>query len=235
MKPTTIIICLFLVTCSPLFGESLWNPESGGLFTGKSAFQVGDVISVSINSGTSLSYTSTQVDNESITLEISGGEAGNLFSFLPAGSSGGSQNLRGGESLSIEAGLSASIVDIDENGQLILQGSRTFFVHGRQESITLSGSADPSLVGENRTIPLEMVADARLVYRTLLQSPTPVLAAGDLEILREPIEPVGAEVLDGEEDQTEERFTESLAITENRQRELLLLYLNRLIDMLFQQ
>ena len=242
------VCCALICVVTPLLlADSLWDPESQGLFSGSNVVQVGDAVLVSIDAETSLSYNATRVDNERITLELSGGSAGTLFDFLPAGSSSGSQSLRGGEELRLSASLAARVVAVDETGQLTIQGSRSFFIQGQEETISVSGVIDPTFIREDRTVPLSRISDARISYTTLLEADAATLRSGDLvENAVASRSTAGATPPDtaasGETGESETADQPEpipgpipviTAISDERQQELLLLFINRLIDLIF--
>ena len=246
---------ILVVAAQSLYCESLWDPESQGLFSGSNTVQIGDTVLVSIDSETSLSYSATRIDNERVTLELSGGAAGGLFDFLPAGSASGNQSLKGTEELDITASFAVRVVSIDDAGHAIIQGGRTIILQGKLETISLSGVVDPMIIGASQAVPLSRIADARISYTTFLDPGAPTLLAEDLvdisTVAAEPVEapvgapveapveaPVGAPVeapVEGEA-ATAGGATggEITQLTDERMRELLLFYINRMIDLVFQ-
>jgi len=83
--------------------------------------------------------------------------------------------------------------------------------------------ADPSLIGQDRTLPLSSVVDARLVYNTFLSAGPPVIGAGDVE------DKIAASATE-----TAAAQSTTPVLTDRKRRELLLIYLNRLIDLVFE-
>jgi hypothetical protein len=131
-----------------------------------------------------------------------------------------------------------------------VQGSRTISVEGKEESITVAGLVDPRLVDSKRRIALSQLAGARLVYRTFLRPARDVLTQRDLqEIFAAQPAPTaaapgaaapaaaapaaGAAPAAPATAAAAQPAARTLTITEARKRELLLLYLNSLIDILF--
>jgi hypothetical protein len=142
-----------------------------------------------------------------------------------------------------------------------VSGSRAVEIEGRQESIDVSGWVDPRDVEGDRTVSFSRVADARLVYRTFLSSARDVLTAADIEevLAALPQTPEAASVLQpagpGAASTPTPAATPaaaaaggaaaatpapppappstSYALTDRKKLELLLLYLNRLVDLVF--
>jgi len=226
---------LLFAASTPLFCESLWDPQSQGLFSGADAAQVGDSILISIDSKTSLSYSATRVDSERITLELAGGSAGTLFDFLPSGSSSGGQSLRGSEDISLSTSFAARITAIDGAGQLTIQGSRTYIIQGTEETISISGTIDPEFVRDDRMVPLSRIANARISYTALLETGVATLQAGDLvERTSETLEAETGIGAVGEVPLEDQPGSVITTLSKERQQELLLLFINRIIDLVFQ-
>lgn len=279
LKKSFAILMSWLALVSTSFAESLWDPDSPGLLAGSSVIQTGDTLLVSIDIDQDLSYDSSRIDSERVSIELTGGEGGDLFSFLPTGSSSGNQSLTGSEEISFQTAFAVSVVEIDADGNLLLRGGRTVDLQGKQATITLTGTADPSFVGEGLRIPFSSIVDARIVYETLLSAGEPVIQPEDIEevpaasaagqraagqgtpvagaagpaVTGQPA--AGAEAAAAEEpaaEAAEPGVAESAAgeeapaaaagqpvatvpaLTEEKKRELLLLYLNRLFDLVFE-
>ena len=240
MKPIALIVLMIVALVFPLSGDSLWDPESPGLLSSSGGVQVGDTVLIVLDSNTTLSYASSRVDSERVSLELSGGEAEGLFSFLPGGASSGTQSLKGEEALSLRASFAVSITSIDDTGNLVLQGGRTIVIQGKEETITLSGVADPAFIGDDRSIPFSSIVDARLTYTTLLDSGVGTLRAGDIVTTTEEsgpttdaTTPVATETTSEAAPEIEPK--EVVSLSEEKRDELMLIYLNRLIDLIFSQ
>ena len=160
--------------------QSLWNPGFTGYLSGKSSLQVGDLVSVSIDTNTKLSYSSSNVSDRTLTLEFGGSSGGNPLSFLPQGTSGEKSNLKGGEDISLSTKLVARVQSLDQGGHAFIQGSRTLAVNGRQEMVTVSGWMDPSMLSGGRQIGFSDLADSKLVFSSTLMQNQPVLTSGDI-------------------------------------------------------
>ncbi len=231
------IAALFLITAYSMFADSLWDPDSPGLLTGAGDLKAGDTILISINLSQDLKYNSSRVDSERVSIELSGGEGQDLFSFLPSGASSGNQSLKGSSSLALQTSFAVRITAVDENGQLILRGGRTITVGGKAETVTLTGTADPSLIGQDRTLPFSSVVDARLVYDTFLATGAPVIGTADVEDKPVTVAAAGAgaaAAVGAAEGGAETGTITKPVLTEGKRRELLLVYLNRLIDLMFE-
>jgi flagellar L-ring protein precursor FlgH len=245
VKTARIAVAVLLLTGFLAGAESLWSPDFKGYLSGGGSLTAGEVLVVEIDASSSLSFSASNTDSKNLTLEFSGGETGNLFSFLPQVRTGGAQSAKGKEELSLRTQVPVVVQQVGADGRAQVQGSRTISVEGKEESITVAGLVDPRLVDSKRRIALSQLAGARLVYRTFLRPARDVLTQRDLqEIFAAQPAPTaaapgaaapaaGAAPAAPATAAAAQPAARTLTITETRKRELLLLYLNSLIDILF--
>jgi flagellar L-ring protein FlgH len=245
---------LFLAVVFPAGGESLWSPGFKGYLSGSKGLAAGDTLVVQIDASSSLSYSSSSNDSKNLTLEFSGGDSGNLFSFLPQVRTGGTQTTTGKDSLSLKTQIPVVVVTVNADGTAQVQGSRSVVVQGKNESITVSGIVSPSLLDQTGAINFSKLANARLTYTTFLASTKDVLSPADLQRLLTPAPaaPVGgtgaaapgaagtAPAAGGTSaaapgGAAAPQPAPGLTIPDARKKQLLLLYLNRLLDIVFSQ
>ncbi len=185
------------------------------------------------------------------TLEFTGGEFGNLFSFLPQGRTGGDRSVSGGQELSLRGRIPVVVQEVDGTGRALVRGSRAIEIEGREESIEITGWVNPREVDGDRNVAFSRIADARLVYRTLLSSARDVLSAEDIRrVLAEvpaattapgtgatttPAPATTATAAAPTSSTTTTPAASSLSLTDEKKLELLLVYLNRLVDLVFGQ
>jgi flagellar basal body L-ring protein FlgH len=227
---------LLFAAMVPACGESLWSPGFKGYLSGSKGLAVGDALVVQIDASSSLSFSSSSNDSKNLTLEFTGGDAGNLFSFLPQVRTGGSLSTTGKDSLSLKTQVPVVVTALNPDGTAQVQGSRTVTVQGKNESITVAGSVSPSLLDQQGIVSFNKLANARLTYTTFLASSKDILTAADLQKLLAPTPTAAAPApATGAAPAATTAAPPGLSITDARKKELLLLYLNRLIDIVFNQ
>ena len=234
---------LLLAVLTTAGAESLWSPDFKGYISGSNSYAEGDALVVQIDASSLLSFSSSSNDSKNFTLEFTGGESGNLFSFLPQLRTGGSRTTEGKDNFSLKTLIPVVVTAIAPNGTAQVQGSRSISVEGKNESITVSGSISPGLLDRKGTISFSRLISARLAYTTFLSSTKDVLTQADLKQLLAPATAPGAQPA-GTPAQPAAGAPAAapvppaagtLTITDARKKELLLLYLNRLIDIVFPQ
>ncbi len=236
--------------------ESLTGPDFKGYLSGKGLAK-GDSVFVEIDTTSKLAFSAAGSDSRTFTLEFTGGETGNLFSFLPQGRTGGDRSLSGGQELSLRGRIPVVVQEVDGTGRALVRGSRSIQIEGREESIEISGWVSPRDVDGDRNVPFSRVADGRLVYRTLLSSARDVLTTDDIRRVlaaapapgaattatgtapvttaAQPAAAAGTSATTAPAATTAAGSTASstLALTDEKKLELLLVYLNRLVDLVF--
>lgn len=237
-----LILCL--ISAEAVFADSLWTPGFEGYLSTKTAVQEGDIVLVQIDTSTSLSFDASASDAKNITFEFSGGEFGNLFSFLPATRTGGNQTVKGKQEYSLRTEVAARIAEIDGTGKARVEGTRRFSLENKEELVSITGWIDPGTLGPDRIVSFSQLADARLQFRTLLEPAGATLTAADIEEVIEiiqtqpaavPGEPDAGQPLTGApavQPLVEER--RSYQLTRDKKIELFLSYINRMVDLLFQ-
>jgi flagellar L-ring protein precursor FlgH len=137
----------------------------GSLFADHEATRVGDVITILIVESTqaekaTLTKTNTETQNSAASL-------GRLDLFdmwnLDASneSVGEGSTARRGD---LQARITARVTEIDVNGNLLVEGTRSVKVNGEEERITLRGSVRPQDVGPGNTVLSTYLADATIDY-----------------------------------------------------------------------
>ncbi len=260
MKTVRVILPFLLLAAVAAGADSLWSPAFKGYLSGGSGLTVGNTLVVQIDASSSLTFTSSSNDTKTLTLEFSGGAVGDLFSFLPQVRTGGVMSVTGRDTLSLATTIPVVVTAVAPDGTAQVQGTRTIAVQGRNESITVSGTVSPGLVGPKGTISFSQLANSRLAYTTLLASTTNVLSPADLQTTTVPAPgaaagaPAAAAPTPGAAAAPAAGAAAPAAgaaapaaaaatavpqttysISDARKRELLLLYLNRLLDVLFSQ
>ena len=252
MRSVRIAWLLLLAVACNGGAESLWSPGFKGYLSGSRGPAIGDVLVVQVDASSSLTFTSSSNDAKNLTLDFSGGGAGNLFSFLPEVRTTGSRSAAGHDALSLKTEIPAVVTAVNPDGTVQVQGSRNVVVEGKDESVTVSGAVSPSLIDQKGTVSFSRLANSRLTYRTFLTSGQDVLSPADLQQLLSsaaaapsaaasagatpavPAQVPGA-AASGAAQPAQPAANPTLTLTDAKKRQLLLVYLNRLIDVIFPQ
>lgn len=183
----TIGVFLYLmglsqVTAEPVIGEktedraadgSLWSEErpQSFLFNDFKASRVGDVVTVRIvesSKGSKNASTKTEKDTSISTSisaffgmpsdKLSQGSVGAETSETHDGSGSTSRSSQ------LTAVITAKVMDVLPNGNLVIDGRREVIVNNETQLISISGIIRPEDIGPTNSILSTFVADAKITY-----------------------------------------------------------------------
>ena len=248
-----VVVGLVMLGGGSVSSESLWEPAFAGLIVTEQTLRIGDLVTVEVDAATSLEFEASATDNKAVSLTLSGGDLGDLFSFLPSGGSSGDLATAGGQSYAVAARVGARVVETDARGNARLEGTRTVALSSREESLTVAGWLDSRVLDAMRVVRFSELADGVLSITSFLAPAAPILTAADLVspevlpgdaaagaglLLAPAAAPDVADLLAaaGQTDLATQQGAgqPQLGISDERQQQLLLQYLNRLIDLVFQ-
>jgi flagellar L-ring protein precursor FlgH len=144
--------------------------QSQSLFTDIKANNVGDVLTVIISEQSRGSNQIQTKIEKSSSHDVRGGPGLGTLNFLPlfgiegeteSSHDGKGQNIR---NRSLKARMSVTVVAIKENGDLIVEGTRTVTISDDKETIHLSGVVRQRDVTPGNTIESYLIADAEISY-----------------------------------------------------------------------
>lgn len=171
MKKILIFIGLLLLLPFSLkiSGQDFGRGQS--LFSDIKAHKVGDIITILIVEQNRASSQVKSKSEKSGEAELAGGPGiGPLLGHIPLFSAkssmkndfeGKGENLRSG---SIRAKMSATVVEVRDNGDLVIQGTRIIGISGDKESITLSGVVRQKDIAADNSVQSYLIADAEVIY-----------------------------------------------------------------------
>jgi len=176
---SAVIVLLFSIVSNG-YGDSLWHSSYKGksLFSDDKATGIGDIITIVIKETTSAkrsseTTTSKDVSNKgSITswLYPQTASKGMLAhdGELPSWEYGTEKDFTGkgaiNESDALTAKISAKVIDVYPNGNLLIQGSRVIAVANDKKKIIISGVVRRNDVTPENTIDSTLISDAQIYY-----------------------------------------------------------------------
>jgi flagellar L-ring protein precursor FlgH len=172
MNVTRLLLFVSLLLLLP-FGLAVRGQDFGqsqSLFADIKANQVGDVLTVLI---VEQSQASNQVETKTekkTEINTEGGPGIGSLSFIPMfGVSADNSNKFNGKgenkrSGSIRAKISVTVVDVRNNGDLIIEGHRIIGINGDEEAIYVSGVVRTRDISPDNTIQSYLIADAEISY-----------------------------------------------------------------------
>lgn len=163
---TAVLLLGLAATCE---AESMWDDESVNLFSNHKARQVGDIVTVIIVEDASASSQSqTKLTKESKS-DLTGTGSGQLDFIRLFGASmdyskehqGKGQTTQSGK---MKARITAEIIEIRPNGNLVVEGSRLVKINEDVDEITLRGVIRPADIAADNTVLSTYLSEAQIAY-----------------------------------------------------------------------
>ncbi len=157
---------------------SLWQSTSGGMTEDVKARRRGDIITIVIsetasaskqaNTGTSRDSSTSAGITNLLGLENKGIMANNFADLSKILNATSSSAFKGSGSTSrqenLNATITARVIDVLPNGNLIIEGRRNIKVNDEDQIIVLEGTVRSRDIAQDNTINSIYVADARISY-----------------------------------------------------------------------
>ncbi|MBC2606031.1 flagellar basal body L-ring protein FlgH [Pelagicoccus albus] len=169
-----LITTAALLLATALSGKSLWdspkNNESG-MFADRSGAQVGDIITLEIEEETIVNRTSSKSSSTSsnISQDLGSIVIGNV---IETGSAAGSISLNPNDSFNgsgtvadtniFQARVAVMVVDVQPNGNLIVEGARKVKSSGEAQYLVVRGIVRKDDVLSDNTVTSENVLNASI-------------------------------------------------------------------------
>ncbi len=165
-KKSIIIISLILLFSSTVSANSLWSDNSANFYQDFPDYEVGDIITVVIEEDASAIQSANTGTSQDSNYNSEGGT--NILDFLPFfdfsysdSESADGQTQRSG---TLEADITTKIIEIDENGNLEIEGRKQVKINGETQTIILSGVIRAEDVNFENEISSKRVASANVEY-----------------------------------------------------------------------
>jgi len=159
---------LFFSVAPAVSAQSLWA-EGGryrNVFSDRKAADVGDILTIVISESTTISDTRSSSNSKSGNTSLSAGIG--IFDFLKAASAGGSDSFKAdGAAASrntTNANVTVTVVDVQPNGNLVLEGTQSIWNNKNEHKITFKGICRPEDITANNTISSTKIAGATVRF-----------------------------------------------------------------------
>ncbi|MCK5127156.1 MAG: flagellar basal body L-ring protein FlgH [candidate division Zixibacteria bacterium] len=145
--------------------------QAQSLFSDIKAHRTGDILTVNIYENTQATNKSESKTEKAGKFETSGGPGTGILDFIPLfGAKGENKNSFNGKgenlrNRNLRAKMSVTVVGVRENGDLIIEGTRTVGISNDRETLTLSGIVRKRDVNPDNSIESYLIADAQISYR----------------------------------------------------------------------
>ncbi|MCB2210549.1 flagellar basal body L-ring protein FlgH [bacterium] len=167
---TGIIIVVVLAAAIAAPAQTIKGVVARSMFSDQKAFGEGDIITVLIvefTKGANETGTTTNSDNRTSADIRTSGSFNDLIPTLGLDSDLTNRNQSTGKTESrnmLESRMTAVVTEVQENGLLIIQGTRTLEVNGETQTTTVTGTVRAEDVGSDNTVYSYNIANATISY-----------------------------------------------------------------------
>ena len=164
VRPAVIVTAVLCIS-----GIS-WGSTVQNLYSNHRAMQMDDILTVFIVESAKAGSQSKTTTSKQNDFNVNGMAGAGILNFLPTigASAGNKVNYDGkgetGREGSLVAKISARVVKVLDNGDLVIDGSKTVEIDNEKEIITVSGVVRPQDIEANNIVYSSSIADAQIVY-----------------------------------------------------------------------
>ena len=161
---------LTMLTAIILIGTTIQAEAQRSLYQDYKATRIGDVVTIVLQENVS-GRSETDFENSSNTSgSAQGSIAGNVTNFLPVFGADASVDYRADDRNSsqqsnlLRGTVSARVVDVTPNGDLLIKGSRKTEINGEYHSLMIEGFIRTNDIDEENRVPSFRLANAEIIY-----------------------------------------------------------------------
>jgi flagellar L-ring protein FlgH len=140
------------------------------LFVDRTAHSVGDIITILIEENSVASASAGTNTKSEYGAEIGASGSGGL-DFIPLLSGSGSTksehkgNGRTSRQGSLQATLTAKVVEVFPNGNMRIEGEKNIIINGERQLTVLTGVVRPEDISPRNTVSSDLIADAEITFK----------------------------------------------------------------------
>ena len=165
--PLLIAVTLLMFFSTTIAATSLWTDDAESMYQDRSSFEEGDIITINIEeSASALQSASTDTSQSSgMEVETRMGILNFLASLLVGYSEDDSADGRTGREGNFEANITTQVVEVLENGNLRVEGTKNLTINEEDQEIGLNGIVRPEDISLENEISSRKVADATIEFK----------------------------------------------------------------------
>lgn len=165
--PLALALIALWIASGAASAGSLWN-GADSLFTDRKARRVGDLVTMIIVERAQATQSATTETGKDGSVQIGPISLAEIVPVIPPVSASGGDSLRSQGSTtrggSLNARMTAQVVEVLPNGNLVIEGRQTIIVNGEEQIIVVSGQVRPQDIAPDNTVLSTFVADATIAY-----------------------------------------------------------------------
>jgi len=157
-------LCLIMMSMPSTLAMSLWSDAGSTvtMYSDRKAHAVGDTITIIISESSSANRAGTAANSKTSTTAMNAGVG--IFSGLTNASAGNSDKFAANGSIvntnSVSARMTAQVIEVKPNGNLIITGTQSIKQNGEEQKITVSGIVRTEDITTDNTVQSSSIGDA---------------------------------------------------------------------------
>ncbi len=171
VRRTALVLTMFAVWAAlagPVSANgSLWT-DGDSLFSDRKARRVGDLVTLIIVERAQATQTATTEAGKDGAVQVGPISLADLVPVIPPISASANDSVRSQGSTtrggSLNARMTAQVVEVLPNGNLLIEGRQTIIVNEEEQIIVVSGVVRPQDIAPDNTVLSTFVADATIAY-----------------------------------------------------------------------
>ena len=162
----TIFLLIWMFSIA-LFSTNQMN----SLYSDHKSFSIGDILTVMITESSSASASAGSKTDKSFDHSVGSSQGVGPMDFIPLSSMGvKAKNSSSGDAettrkAAIKATMTAKIISVEKNGNLVIKGTRSIKINGEEEITTIQGIVRSQDISADNTIYSYNIADAQISYK----------------------------------------------------------------------
>jgi len=166
-KMTWILTVLLLAAMPTVTATSLWSDTGSAatMFSDRKARNVGDTITIIVEEQTSAENTADTSTKKDSSVNMGAGSGFLLKAVAGASNSYADKYATTGSTSrtnSLTAKITAQVIEVKPNGNLVISGKQTIKVNGEDQKITVSGTVRPEDISPDNTVYSTALADSNV-------------------------------------------------------------------------
>lgn len=194
--------------CFFLCAATLWDDAAGDIYSRKIRYRVNDSIKIKIDEKTKLKYTGSSKTLKTASINSQGGELAGVFGIVPSADVNESKESSDKDELEYVAELQGRIIDVKDS-YVTVSGSKTISIDNKVSRISIRGDIALGDLKGN-TVNASDFMDERLEITTAVENAFLPLTDEDFDV-----------------------SSDVIVLTEEKKRDLLVKYLNKMLNVLF--
>jgi len=159
-------LCVIVLSGPSAYAGSLWNDSgsAASMYSDRKARIVGDTVTIIISEKSSANRVGKANNNKSTSTKMDAGVG--IFSGLAEANASNSDEFTASGSIvnsnTVSARMTAQVLEVKPNGNLVISGSQSIKQNGEEQKITVSGIIRIEDITADNTILSSAIGDAKI-------------------------------------------------------------------------